>query len=134
MKSRLKTSKSSGKSSHGGRRRGAGRKTRKIVSLRAKLSEQVDVAIGAKMPDLLRNLFLLADGITLQRITPDGPLIFTEAPDRAANIYLVDRVLGKPTERHELSSMSDEELIARATGIAGRGGAAGDHAANGSAH
>ena len=44
----------------------------------------------------LRNLGVLADGLT-----PEQAEAFGVLPDRYANIYLIDRLLGKPVERRE---------------------------------
>jgi hypothetical protein len=72
--------------------------------------------IGDRLPTLLDNLFALADGVKEERELPSGKVVvYTTPPDLRANIYLVDRVMGKPTERHEhdVSDLSDEELIAQ---------------------
>jgi hypothetical protein len=44
------------------------------------------------------NLDRLADGVFVE---DDRGRIYTTPPDRQANIYLIDRVLGRPTERVE---------------------------------
>ena len=57
--------------------------------------------IADRLPFLIDNMFKLADGVTLQEMTPDWPRIYTKAPDGKANEYLINRIMGKPTERHE---------------------------------
>lgn len=60
--------------------------------------------IRDRLPSLIENMFRLADGIELQTVSKEGhTLIYTTAPDRAANEYLINRILGKPTERQEMS-------------------------------
>jgi hypothetical protein len=45
--------------------------------------------------------------------------IYTQPPDMRAGQYLIDRILGKPTERiqHELDRMSDDELLSAAAAL-----------------
>lgn len=107
----------------GGARPGAGRKPKGIKSL-----TPIALAEGRivdRLPQLIDNLFALADGVTVQEETPQGGTkIYSRAPDRQANEYLVNRIMGKPTERKEVSGpdgapiqmdvtkMSDAELHA----------------------
>jgi hypothetical protein len=60
----------------------------------------------------------LAAGITMMEPGRDGEeIIYTRAPDRQALEYLLNRIMGKPTDRHEpeFESLSDEDLIEAAT-------------------
>lgn len=77
--------------------------------------------IADQLPHLINKLFELAEGITVQETDKDGKeIIYTRAPDLGALKYLVDRVMGKPTERKEMqlttltpdqvAQLSDEEL------------------------
>jgi hypothetical protein len=46
----------------------------------------------------------LANGIFVEEITPEGKrIVYQRPPDRQANEYLINRIMGKPTERQELS-------------------------------
>jgi hypothetical protein len=84
----------------GGKREGAGRKPK-----REKYSGPINKAekrIADRLPELLDNMFALAAGVTVQDVGADGTTdVYTRPPDRDANKYLIDRILGRPTERHE---------------------------------
>jgi hypothetical protein len=72
------------------------------------------VASKAGLPGIVDRMLELADGVTVQEPGPDGePRIYSRPPDRDAAKYLIDRILGRPTERiqHELERLSDDELI-----------------------
>jgi hypothetical protein len=107
----------------GGARPGAGRKPKGIKSLTPIAT--AEGRIVDRLPQLIDNLFSLADGVTVQEETPQGgPRVYTRPPDRQANEYLINRIMGKPTERKEVSGpeggpiqvdvskMSDDELNA----------------------
>lgn len=75
--------------------------------------------IADRLPSLIENMFALADGVTVQEATPDGGVrVYTRPPCRQSNEYLLNRIMGKPTERleHDFSGLSDAELIARVQG------------------
>lgn len=57
--------------------------------------------IADRLPSLIENLFILADGVTVEE---DG-IVYRRPPDRQANEYLINRILGKPTERQEVSGV-----------------------------
>lgn len=61
--------------------------------------------IADRLPQLIENMFLLADGVLVEEINivTGMPQVFKEKPDRAANEYLINRILGKPTDRQEHS-------------------------------
>lgn len=74
-----------------------------------------------KLPHLIGKMLELADGVTVQGVDPESgaTTVYTKPPDRQALIYLIDRIMGKPTERKEhtfpdkpLHEMTDEELRA----------------------
>jgi hypothetical protein len=138
-------SKSSAKSSHGGKRSGAGRKRSLVKALRSEVRvlegtpavlAEVDATLLAILPRCVANLIKLANGgyervADTFRVMPqkeDSPYspelvlserkIETAEPDRAANQILIERCLGKATQRHEhdIARLSDDELIRRATG------------------
>ena len=115
---------------NGGARPGAGRK---------KKAEKFETAIGKaerricdRLPELIDNLFVLAKGVVVQEIDDDGVVdVYSKPPDRQANEYLINRIMGKPTERteltgedggpievHNVGSLTDDQLLA----IASRGG------------
>ena len=65
-------------------------------------AEITQAFVGSIVADLeryKRNLDALADGVYVES-EKDGR-IYKTLPDRQANVYLVDRILGKPTERVE---------------------------------
>lgn len=151
---------SSRKSSHGGKRPGAGRKTgpvkvihREVEQLDGNVLAQVRAALEAFAPACVANLVTLANGgyerverrfeaagtvlvrgpildakgdflldakgnpvVAETKVFPDLPddelvlvaqtVSFAE-PDRAANIYMLDRLLGKPKQAVSLSSEDD---------------------------
>lgn len=131
-----KTPKSRAKSSHGGRRPGSGRKTKAATKLRAELLAEADQQIVDHLPQLVANLIKLADGgyrrveekwepepfagidpLTGQR-REEPELVLVERkvsvaePDRAANQYLIDRILGKTKQAVEVSGKDGEPLQA----------------------
>lgn len=60
--------------------------------------------IADRLPSLLENMFALADGYWQEETDKDGKrIVYKTPPDFKANQYLLDRILGKPTERQEIS-------------------------------
>jgi hypothetical protein len=57
--------------------------------------------IAAKLTDLVNNMIKLADGVKVQKASAKDDEIFDRPPDRQANEYLIDRVLGKVSVRSE---------------------------------
>lgn len=80
---------------HGGSRAGAGRKTR-AHKHKGPIAE-AEQRIADRLPSLVDNMFALADGIK----QPDG--LWMAPPCRMANQYLIDRILGRPTQAVEIS-------------------------------
>ena len=65
-------------------------------------SATADKLLAAHLPKSIQNMIVLADGVTVERMNGDGTaLIYTQPPDRQANEYLINRVMGKPTEKTE---------------------------------
>jgi hypothetical protein len=115
--------KSTRKSNRGGRREGAGRKTDAVRTLRAELEAEANRLICEQLPRLVANMLHIANG-GYERVEekwepveggdPDsrGELVMQLVErkvsiadkDRAANIYLLDRVLGKPKQAIELAT------------------------------
>ncbi len=92
------------KSKRGGRRPGAGRKSAADLALRDDFNAAARDTIVEWLPQLLANLKTLADG--------SGPL---NPPSLAANQYLLDRVLGKPTQSIEHSGQGGGPLALTVT-------------------
>lgn len=135
------------KSNRGGRRAGAGRKSKEATKLREEIVAESDKLICDHLPQLIANMIKLADG-GYQRVeekfepgvsddesteddkpAPKAGLVLVERrvsraePDRAANQYLIDRVLGKPKQAVEMSGpnggsipLSIEQAIAKVYG------------------
>ncbi len=60
--------------------------------------------IADRLPRLIDNMIALADGIWVEKEDEQGVrVIYRTPPDRAANEYLINRIMGKPTERTEVS-------------------------------
>lgn len=94
---------------NGGARPGAGRKS-KAVKYAGQVVE-AENRIADRLPALIDNMFALADGVTVQEATYDGTTrVFTRPPDRQANEYLINRILGKPTERREIAGPNGEAM------------------------
>lgn len=89
---------------HGGARPGAGRKRSAVRDLLDAAAVAAERQITDRMPRLIANMFVLADGVMVEEDVPgeDGePVRYTKPPDRQANEYLINRVMGKPTEKTE---------------------------------
>lgn len=87
---------------HGGTRPGAGRKRKSETHAGAVAA--AEGRIRDRLPALVDTLFALAEGVRVERVTPDGAVdVFTTPPDLKAIVYLIDRVLGRPTKAVALS-------------------------------
>jgi hypothetical protein len=137
------------KSSHGGPRPGSGRKPSTVKEIRDRIVAETDKEICRHLPQLIKNMLYLANGgyeRVEEKWTPpqkttkemDGREIelSSEAqlierkvswaePDRAANQYLIDRILGKPKQAVEVGGpdggqipLSIEAAIAKVYGEA----------------
>ena len=98
----------------GGARPGAGRK-RKTAKFETQI-QKAESMIADRLPWLVDKAMELADGVYIEKPGLTGPLVYQLPPDMGAIKYLVDRIMGKPTERRELtldkplSEMTDDEL------------------------
>lgn len=126
-KKKSETAKPRAKSSHGGPRPFSGRPTKDATKLRAAIIAEAEKVICDNLPQLIKNMITLANG-GYERVeekyeppeeailvpsggrrSPKPELVLVERkvsiaePDRAANQYLIDRLLGRPTERKEVS-------------------------------
>jgi hypothetical protein len=88
---------------HGGRRAGSGRKKAAAVQAKLSLNESINARIGARSGEVLDALFVLALGARMRDDDDDGGDSYVTPPDRQACEYLLNRVLGKPTEHKEVS-------------------------------
>lgn len=87
---------------NGGARPGAGRKPKaeKFKQPVAKAEKR----IADRLPELIDLQFELAQGVWIEETTPLGHRkVYKRAPDREAGQYLINRIMGKPTERQEIS-------------------------------
>lgn len=67
--------------------------------------------IANQLPRFIDNLMRLADGVTVQEEDANGQVrIYSRPPDRASNEYLVNRIMGKPTETREISGPDGEAI------------------------
>lgn len=56
----------------------------------------------------------LADGIYVEEQDATGKrIVYRRPPDRAANEYLINRVMGKPTDRTELSGVDGAPIAVK---------------------
>ena len=73
---------------------------------------RAEARIARNLVRYIENMEALADGLWTEEQTPEGKrVVYQRPPDRAANQYLIDRVMGKPTERQELSGKDGEPLF-----------------------
>lgn len=108
----------------GGVRPGAGRPPGKLSRvLYATPIQQAETKISERLPWLVDQLLILAEGVVIQKDDKLGrPVIYSAPPDRAAIEYLMDRVMGKPTQPVDIlavvrvmaaqAGLSDEETAA----------------------
>lgn len=58
--------------------------------------------IADRLPELIDRQFELANGVLVEDSGLDGqPVVYRKPPDRQAIEYLLNRIMGKPTERVE---------------------------------
>jgi hypothetical protein len=87
---------------HGGRRPGAGRKRTRVELV--PVIEEADLQIAGRLPHLIEKLFELAEGVNVQGCSLDGEeKVYTRPPCYKSLSYLVDRVMGRPTQATEVS-------------------------------
>src|SRR5215217_2442850 len=86
---------------NGGARPGSGRKPKdeKFKQPIAKAEKK----IADRLPWLIDKMMELADGVYVEKIGLTGPIVYQQAPDYKAIAYLVDRIMGKPTDRKEFA-------------------------------
>lgn len=96
---------------NGGARPGAGRPRKKDKYAGA--ITRAEKRIADKLPELIENMLTLAYGVLVEEtnIVTGQPQVYQRAPDRAANEYLINRIMGKPTERQEISGLDGEPIL-----------------------
>jgi hypothetical protein len=98
----------------GGARPGAGRK-KKTVKFETQI-QKAESMIADRLPWLVDKAMELAEGVYVEKPGLTGSFIYQLPPDMGAIKYLVDRIMGKPTERKELTlekpleEMTEDEL------------------------
>lgn len=95
-------------SGHGGARPGAGRKPKdeKFKQPIAKAEKR----IADRLPTLIDKMFELADGVLVEEISLTGRAVYQKPPDYKALSYLIDRIMGKPTERQEVDLQGEVSI------------------------
>lgn len=67
--------------------------------------------VADRLPFLVEKLFELADGVHREQRLPSGQVrVYRERPDFKACEYLLNRILGRPTERHEHTGEDGEPM------------------------
>ncbi len=93
----------------GGPRPGAGRKPKgekyqaNILKAEKQIRDQLPLIVEAQIK--------LSLGLFEERITIDGTkVVYTVVPDRAAGQYLINRILGAPTQKQEITGKDGAEF------------------------
>lgn len=100
----------------GGARPGAGRK-RKADKFAAPIA-RAEGRIADRLPHLVDRMLELADGVLIEDLDEETGVtnVYRRPPDRQAIEYLMNRIMGRPTERYEhdldMAGLTDEELQA----------------------
>ncbi len=85
---------------NGGARPGAGRKRKRDKNGTA--IEQAERRIRDRLPEVIDAMFDLALGVTVEEVDDAGGVrVYRRPPNQKAAAYLIDRIMGKPTERQE---------------------------------
>jgi hypothetical protein len=94
----------------GGARPGSGRKPSVIKrAAHASPIQQTEAKISGKLPWLVDQMLILAEGVQIQKTDARGRTrVWSEPPDRAAIEYLMDRVMGKPTQPVDMKLLVQE--------------------------
>lgn len=93
----------------GGKRAGAGRKPK--AEKYATAINRAEKRIADRLPELVDRLFELAEGVRVEELSLDGKSnVYQRPPDFKAASYLLDRILGKPTQAVEAEVETDGRL------------------------
>jgi hypothetical protein len=91
----------------GGARPGAGRPPKRVINLSP--IRAAEKKIADRLPWLVDKLMELAEGIHEEKMIGDGAvMVYKRAPDRQAAEYLIDRIMGKPTQPLAIEDQVDE--------------------------
>lgn len=76
---------------------------------------KADRRIAKNLVRYIENLERLADGVLVEdvNIVTGDVGVYQKPPDRQANEYLINRIMGKPTERTELTGEGGGEILIR---------------------
>lgn len=91
----------------GGRRPGAGRKPK--AEKYARPINDAEQKIADHLPLIVDALLRLAQGVYVEDYNPitDRKVVYQKPPDRAAAEYLMDRLMGKPTQVQDIAMQSE---------------------------
>lgn len=96
---------------NGGARPGAGRKP-KAEKFKLPIAK-AEKRIADKLPMLVDKAFELAEGVLIEEynLVTGKPQVYQKAPDLGAIKYLIDRIMGKPTERADVNVSTDNWIF-----------------------
>lgn len=92
----------------GGPRPGSGR-PRKAEKFQRPIA-RAEKRIADRLPWLIDQQFELAEGVLAEEGKDGEEKVYKRPPDRQAVEYLLNRIMGKPTERQELTGKDGEPL------------------------
>jgi hypothetical protein len=73
---------------------------------------RAEARIARRLVRYIANMEALADGIYQEEASETGKrVVYQRPPDRQANEYLINRILGKPTERSDVIITTDEWIL-----------------------
>lgn len=84
----------------GGPRPGSGRPRKEVIY--SSPIRDAEGKIRDRLPWIVDRLFELAEGVHVAEATRDGAVVYQRPPDRQACEYLLDRIMGKPTQPIDL--------------------------------
>lgn len=94
----------------GGKRPGAGRKP-KAEKFQQPIAEG-ESRIADRLPWLIDKQFELAEGVWREETSATGArIVYKTPPDRQAIEYLINRVMGKPTEKRDVTLTTDNWIF-----------------------
>ena len=97
---------------NGGARPGAGRKP-KAEQFKVPIAK-AEKKIVDHLPAILDNMFALAKGVSVLGSNSAGEeVVYVKPPDYKANEYLLNRIMGKPTERQEVTGEGGNDFVIR---------------------
>lgn len=75
---------------------------------------KAETRIARNLVRYIENMEALADGVTVQETDAKTgvTVVYTRPPDRQANEYLINRIMGKPTERQEVTGADGNPIEA----------------------